>query len=344
MFLFNFFVQKKFQSSSSSNSGIYDERIVDILSALDLAQTALLGSPNIKRILVARLALTLADPKQVFHTEQLNKICRLFVSIEHLIQFNDIVRTLSSASYMYWHHEAILPIYLRHVIDINDAADCEKIQYLFESITDCYSDLLAENTKLCSEKLAKDTASILNEFIISKLCGHIETKLRLDVHTNLQLLPSEKFDPFDANASRQSMRIPLADLCRLLSLKPIPMLNANALGTERYLSVNDHVNTYLSQMFYNLTTISMHDWRTYGQMRFLAKQKFQLETVEDHLPTQTLEQVCLFSSNFLQIFVYILKLSFHLPSIIGSRCIGNNAKHPFIRIKLSIQFKQSDFH
>lgn len=34
----------------------------------------------------------------------------------------------------------------------------------------------------------------------------------------------------------------------------------------------------------------MYDWRTYGQMRFLATQKFRLNTIEDYLPTQTLEQ------------------------------------------------------
>lgn len=107
------------------------------MSALDLAQVALLGSPNIKRILVARLALILADPKQVFQLEQLNKICQLFVSIEHLIQFNDILRGLSSASYMYWHHSAILPIYLRYVLDANDGADCEKIQVRLFSFTMC---------------------------------------------------------------------------------------------------------------------------------------------------------------------------------------------------------------
>lgn len=143
----------------------------------------------------------------------------------------------------------------------------------------------------CSEKFAKDTFSILNEFVIAKLCGYIETKLRLDVHTNLQLLPVEDVDPFDANAAAQSKEIPVHDLCRILSLKPIHVISSRAVvPIDRYLSIRDHVNTYLSQMFYNLTTVSMHDWRTYGQMRFLAKQKFRLDTVEDHLPTQTLEQ------------------------------------------------------
>lgn len=111
-----------------SSSLVYDERRVDILSALELAQLALVGSPNIKRILVARLALTMADPKQVFQSDQLNKICRLFVSIERLIRFSDILQTFSSESYMYWYRDAILPIYAKHVVDVNEAADCEKIQ------------------------------------------------------------------------------------------------------------------------------------------------------------------------------------------------------------------------
>ena len=51
-----------------------------------------------------------------------------------------------------------------------------------------------------------------------------------------------------------------------------------------------YVEHHLDQTFYNLTTVALHDWRTYGEMRSLAKHKFSLETVEDHLPSQTLEQ------------------------------------------------------
>lgn len=92
-----------FLSISNSNASVYYERTIDILSALELSQSVLIGSPNLKRILVARLALTMADPNKVFQTDQLNKICRLFVSIERLIQFSDILQTLTSESYMYWY-------------------------------------------------------------------------------------------------------------------------------------------------------------------------------------------------------------------------------------------------
>lgn len=169
------------------------------------------------------------------------------------------------------------------------------IQYLFESITDCSLNLMIRKDELdfeTSSKLSKDTVMILNKFIISKLCGIIETRLRLEVHDSLQLLQTEHSDPFQVVSSKQTNTITIGSVYRLLALKVCQYLRATDTKTKTnvYLSIRDHVGKYLSQMFYNLTTISMSDWRTYGQLRVLAQHKFALETVEDHLPTQTLEQ------------------------------------------------------
>lgn len=100
---------------------------------------ALIGPPNMKRILLARLALTMADPKQLFQSDELNKICRYFVSTERFIQLSHILQTLSLESSICWHYDTILPIYSRQTIDINEANDCEKIQvwmlsYMFSVI------------------------------------------------------------------------------------------------------------------------------------------------------------------------------------------------------------------
>lgn len=47
---------------------------------------------------------------------------------------------------------------------------------------------------------------------------------------------------------------------------------------------------YLERIFYNLTAVALHNWRTYGEMRGLAEYKYDAQTVDDHLPVQTLEQ------------------------------------------------------
>ena len=52
-----------------------------------------------------------------------------------------------------------------------------------------------------------------------------------------------------------------------------------------------HVERYLNKTFYNLTTVALHDWKTYSEMRALAQQKYTLTMAEAHLPSQTLEQV-----------------------------------------------------
>lgn len=52
-----------------------------------------------------------------------------------------------------------------------------------------------------------------------------------------------------------------------------------------------HVTHYLDTTFYNLTTLTLHDWKTYGGMRSLAEQQYGLVMVDPHLPSQQLDQV-----------------------------------------------------
>lgn len=51
------------------------------------------------------------------------------------------------------------------------------------------------------------------------------------------------------------------------------------------------VTHYLDTTFYNLTTVALHDWKTYVDMRNLASKKYGLDMLEPHLPSATLEQV-----------------------------------------------------
>lgn len=58
-----------------------------------------------------------------------------------------------------------------------------------------------------------------------------------------------------------------------------------------HISLSAYVEHYLNQTFYNLTTVALHDWRTYSEMRTWAQRKYGLAMIEAHLPSQTLEQV-----------------------------------------------------
>ena len=57
-----------------------------------------------------------------------------------------------------------------------------------------------------------------------------------------------------------------------------------------YVRTYKQVTHYLETVFYNLTTVALHDWMTYAEMRSLAREKYGLEMAENHLPMGGLDQ------------------------------------------------------
>ncbi len=83
-----------------------------------------------------------------------------------------------------------------------------------------------------------------------------------------------------------------------------------------------YVTHYLDTVFYNLTTLNPHDWKTYGDMRNLAEQKYGLVMLEPHLPSGTLEQVQLVALYLLLVngygFMYTENFQEHVFALIPS--------------------------
>ncbi|KAF2888461.1 hypothetical protein ILUMI_17712 [Ignelater luminosus] len=79
-------------------------------------------------------------------------------------------------------------------------------------------------------------------------------------------------------------------------------------------------------MFYNLTTVVLHDWRTYGEMRRLALLQYGLHTVEDNLPMQTLEQGLDVLEIMRNIHVFVGKYMYNLNNQVFVEEKSNN-KH-----------------
>ena len=59
---------------------------------------------------------------------------------------------------------------------------------------------------------------------------------------------------------------------------------------EKKISMGEEIKHYLNKKFYEMTALSPHDWKTYENMRILAKERFQISILPSHLPSQTLEQ------------------------------------------------------
>jgi WASH complex subunit 7 len=86
----------------------------------------------------------------------------------------------------------------------------------------------------------------------------------------------------------------------------------NELTELLFVYVLAYVEHYLDTTFYNLTTVALHDWKTYGEMKNLAQQKYQLSLTESHLPSQTLEQGLDVLEIMRNIHVFVSKYQYNL--------------------------------
>ncbi|XP_018798524.1 PREDICTED: WASH complex subunit 7 homolog [Bactrocera latifrons] len=297
------------------------DRNVDALASLRIAEKCMTGPPTKTRTLLTKLAVNATNlNNRTLPQDQCERFQLLMSRITILADFHSNMNELCDTTFIYW-HQSVLSAYLKQVVERK--LDFNSFQYILHAFNDCDKafevlDLKELKLSKCLERVTYDN---LRSEIVSKLCAQIETFLRLEVHSNLQL---EKMSPFEHG---------IDDYRDLINACPIK-LNGN------YVILKDHVENYLSAMFYNLTTISLQDWKTYEEMRHLANTRLMLKPVEDYLPNQTLEQgidileimrkIHIFVSKYVynmntQIFVEQRSANKHLDSI-GIRHVANSLR------------------
>lgn len=312
------------------------EKKFDLSTTLVLIEKLLYGNVSINNLSAIALALNLTEPFKNFGNEYPVRLLKLLDHMMTLCKLEENIEKVCDPSFLFWHQNLISSNFKHH---LECSLDEGKLNLILESTDDCLQNE-CNNRELDNVKnLHPFIEKNLNEHVTRKLCNSIEINLRLDFHSNLQV---EKFNPFDVNN-----KILMEDHRMMIKLKPT-VLN------DQYISIQDNVEFYLSKMFYNLTTISLKDWRTYEEMRRLAQRKYYLETVDDHLPTQTLDQgidvlqimrhIHLFVSRFNynlnnQIFVESLAGNNQYFNTIGINNIANSlSTHGFGVINTTINF------
>ena len=59
---------------------------------------------------------------------------------------------------------------------------------------------------------------------------------------------------------------------------------------EKQISISHEIKKYLGHIFYEMSALSPHDFRTYEHMRMLAHDKLGVQVLPSHLPSQQIEQ------------------------------------------------------
>ena len=254
----------------------YSEARLDILSCLLLAEKAMAGPGTLQRQVLSSVSLAMAasgknglrDDDMRNMTEQLSRL-KLTISIAHEIS------AACNTEFLFGQKD-VLSIMIDTVYATKMAGH---LNFTLKGMQDCSRILFSAkhlpepNGLSLIEKLKDYLENLISSQVVAPLCMEIETELRLTVHKQAGLQLDDR-NPF---------KLTPADLLPFLEIGPV-----NILG--RKISIKQRVEAYLEKTFYNLTTVSLHNWRTYGEMRQQARTRLGLETVDDHLPPQTIEQ------------------------------------------------------
>uniref|UniRef100_A0A3P8WCL7 WASH complex subunit 4 n=1 Tax=Cynoglossus semilaevis TaxID=244447 RepID=A0A3P8WCL7_CYNSE len=286
----------------------YSEQRLDVLSSLVLAENALNGPSTKERRLVVSLALCVGTQLKTFKDEELLPLQLVLKKLDLISELSERVKIQCDCSFLYW-HRTVFPIYLNDVYD--NAVDAARIHYMFSALRDSVPSMMhAKHMESCDQLLEsydREIMEVLNEHLLDKLCKEIEKDLRLSVHTHLKL------------DDRNPFKVGMKDLAHFFYLKPIRFFN-------RFINIKAYVTHYLDKTFYNLTTVALHDWATYSEMRNLASQRYGLVMTEAHLPSQTLEQGLDVLEIMRNIHVFVSRYLYNLNNQIFIEKASNN-KH-----------------
>jgi len=244
---------------------------LDALASLTVLLQMLSGPSTPKRQIILRLCA-----ERVFASGAIKEVDRAAVEagLDQLRELSDMRRSVNDAcncSFMYWNMET-LAFYFKSVY--KNPARAPSLQYIFAALNDTNEYFEAAQYvegAVFREEMVKGVRGHFEEHILKPLREKIEIDLRLQIHSHLKV--SDR-DPFRNGAS---------DLSRFLRIPPLRLFDG-------FIDMRQCISSYLDATFYNLTTVALYDWKTYAEMRNLAKEKYGLVLSEFHLPGQTLEQ------------------------------------------------------
>ncbi|CAI8002431.1 WASH complex subunit 4 [Geodia barretti] len=282
----------------------YSERALDILAGQTLMKTVLNGPGTKERRLVARLAYHFTLPQK--DDERTPSLLR---KLDAVCELRLRVQQMCDCSFLYWHKDVLVPLYLTDIYE--HPTDSHRLHYMFTALRDCVPSIKwsrhQESPAVLLDLFDKEVSGHMKRCVLEPLCQDVEKDLRLSSHLHLQL------------DDRNPFKVGLHDLKHFMEVKPIRFF-------DRHIDIRAHVTHYLDTTFYNLTTVALHDWKTYGDMRSLAEEKYGLVMMEPHLPSATLEQGLDVLEIMRNIHVFVANYSYNLNNQIFVERQSNN-KH-----------------
>ena len=248
-----------------------DDAALDRLAAVTLVLETLTGAPTAKRRLVVQLALHVSQLKGTLRESEHDDVRHLIWKLNLLGEWQSLLGAATDCSFL-WGARDLLPAFLRH---LRAASQPHGLLRLVEAARDVAPMLRraalagsrpgGSKDKSWLESYEEMLGRAVDEEVVAPSCLAVETHLRLETHCH------------NAEAVEKPPPSAVAELVRLVGLPPLHLFGS-AVATGA------HVGHHLDTTFYNLTTVALHDWKSYSDMRALAEDRFGLALVDPRLP------------------------------------------------------------
>jgi WASH complex subunit 7 len=250
-----------------------------IKSAIHLLKVTEYFSPSRQLTLQLLLEITLNSPHMASYRNEKDssKLNLLSSKLVILSNLNQEIMTAMDSAFTFFHTDILQPIVasIYHL-----PTESNRLHYIFAIFEDglkLIQSIKYESPELIAKNYFQNYRNflkhVLKEEIIAPLSRDIETDLRLHIHTK-HLDHMSSLNPKTENLKIRKL---------FLDISPIRIVGI-------FVSIKGEITHYLDMNFYNLTTIALHDWRTYSEMRSLAFEKYGLALMDNFLPMGSLDQ------------------------------------------------------
>jgi len=222
-----------------------------------------------------------------------------------LADLDSHIKKACSCEWLYFNRE-LIPIFMSDIYANEQKSDVASLQLLLNGACDseqmlrCAPQLDAEGDNEEAEAYVKEYRDFimddaLSTELIDKICRDVENDLRLHIHTK-NLDHMKQTNPVTENKMK---------IRPFIVMPPLHVF-------DMVVNIHERVTFYLESSFYNLTTVALHDWLTYSEMKNLAKEKFGLELANNYLPMGSLDQGLDILQIMRNIHVFVARFNYDL--------------------------------
>ncbi|GMI01982.1 hypothetical protein TrST_g6111 [Triparma strigata] len=295
-------------SSNASAKGSKSRKIKKLAACLAALEGSLKGTTTYgpaRRFAAQLAACACSSPDMGVTAQDAQSAEALLRRLSLLADLDHHVKTACSCEWLYFNRE-LLPVFFSDVYSNEKKADVAGLQLLVNGICDA-EPMLRCAPQLNSDEDEKEGEAYVDEYrnfvmedvlkaeIIDKLCREVENDLRLHIHTK--------------NLDHMATTNPVTD--KRMKIRPFMLMQPLAVF-DLVVDIHKSVKLYLEASFYNLTTIALHDWLTYSEMKNLAKEKFGLQLADNFLPMGSLDQGLDILQIMRNIHVFVARFNYDL--------------------------------